>query len=344
MCVGIIGHCSCVRCLEQPNPGKLLRVDFCNEHQERLRGVWKRSLPVQPTIALCPKVTFKRVHDPNSCHCKGVDAVETEQNASTAAAERPSEEPAVVAPWFAAANQSAAIPNADKGKGKVKETQPAPQAGHERAEKEAPTGKFKEPAQHPSQTDREEEPSFPTILKFTPINRKPAVSTSENRPRGGLDSGTPPAGNPKEKEKSATATSKKPDNIIRKRTPLPSSRPRPRPAVSASTSASGTPAPTPDPDTDTDNKSGEEEGEEHSAPQPGHSRPYSPPLVREADGARPGCGPWTVEETIKLLALKSKGLGYSQMQPGLAPGRDELSCYDRIHLLAVKYGYEEYID
>ncbi|KAK4239954.1 hypothetical protein C8A03DRAFT_42494 [Achaetomium macrosporum] len=297
MCIGIIGHCSCVHCIDQPIPGKLLRIEFCKEQQDRLVGIWRRFSPLEPTIVPCAKVTFNRVLDSNGCHFKG-SKIETEQKV-TAPVEL-SVEPAVVAPWFTSTNQPTAVRDREEKGNNGNDTQATPQAGPDCAQKEARTGT--ERTQDTAEP-KKDTPLFPTIA-FTPINapatRTAAVAASEGR--------TP-----------ATA-------VANTATPTPA--PAPVPEKKAEDSAVTAPA---KPDS------------KRRTPLPITGRPRSPAPAREVEGARADRGPWTCEETVKLLLLKSKGLGYDEMKPWL-PGRDEGSCIDRITGLAVKYGYEDYID
>lgn len=70
MCTGIVGHCQCLKCLDHPVPGKLLRIDFCDKQQEELTGIWTNFLPHERRLVPCSKLKFDRVRNPDSCHFK----------------------------------------------------------------------------------------------------------------------------------------------------------------------------------------------------------------------------------------------------------------------------------
>jgi hypothetical protein len=258
MCVGIIGHCSCVRCLELKNPGKLLRVEFCKAQQDKLGPAWNSRWP----ILACKDISFSRVYDPNSCHFK--------------------ENTAAYAELLGA------------------------ESADERADEHASTAAQADSDEEVDESEEEEDPSGPGTSSFTAVNRKSAVCAREkdndHPPRVILsDAADRERERGEESAGAASAMAPKPDNnnVIKKRTPLPTSRPRPVPVPAAAAAARFT---TPDPERQSDGNTTISES------------PSSQPLVRESDGATPGRGPWTVEETIKLLALKSKGLRYHQLQ------------------------------
>jgi hypothetical protein len=82
MCTGIIGHCQCLKCLDYPVPGKLLRVNFCDKQQEELAGIWTNFLPHERRLVPCNKLTFDRVRDPDSCHFKKNEVVQKSTSSS----------------------------------------------------------------------------------------------------------------------------------------------------------------------------------------------------------------------------------------------------------------------
>lgn len=87
MCVSIIGHCQCLRCLELPIPGKLLRVEFCEKQQAELAGIWTNFLPHERKLIPCKDMAFDRMHEPRACHFKKHEAVNKGPNRSKTTAQ-----------------------------------------------------------------------------------------------------------------------------------------------------------------------------------------------------------------------------------------------------------------
>jgi hypothetical protein len=73
MCTGIIGQCQCFRCMDHPTPGKLLRIEFCPKQQDYMVGVWNPSSPEIEKLTPCANLTFDRVREPDACHFKKKD-------------------------------------------------------------------------------------------------------------------------------------------------------------------------------------------------------------------------------------------------------------------------------
>jgi hypothetical protein len=73
MCTGIIGQCQCFRCMDHPTPGKLLRIEFCPKQQDYMVGVWNPSSPEIEKLTPCANLTYDRVREPDACHFKKKD-------------------------------------------------------------------------------------------------------------------------------------------------------------------------------------------------------------------------------------------------------------------------------
>lgn len=71
MCIAIVKHCPCVKCMEEPFPESTERLNYCADKQEIIRGIWGgASMPIftrQKLMMPCHLLTHTRVLDANVC-------------------------------------------------------------------------------------------------------------------------------------------------------------------------------------------------------------------------------------------------------------------------------------
>jgi hypothetical protein len=290
MCTGVIGHCQCLRCVDHPAPGKLLRVDFCPEQQNKLAGVWvkKASSGHDHKVAACDKLTFKRVGEPGACHFKDADI--KMQDADTEmknVVDTPSGSGSVSGPGIAftpinaAAIAQAALSIADNADNisQAQEDKAAATAGDNdrhntmNTNKATPTTGLSNPDNdNDSDMTQEQENPSSTSTSATPNNNKKPPTLTLTQPQIQTNNTTT----------NTTTTNTTNNNTAPKPAAVPQTPTKPR---------------TPQPD----------------------SRPRTPRVAKAtADAlaaeaaARAARGEWTHAETIKLLLLRVKEVGLEE--------------------------------
>jgi hypothetical protein len=68
--------------MDHPTPGKLLRLEFCPKQQDELAGIWDPSSPQAQKLTPCANLTFDRVRDPKSCHFKNKEDMSNDNEVS----------------------------------------------------------------------------------------------------------------------------------------------------------------------------------------------------------------------------------------------------------------------
>ncbi|AEO64603.1 4519afae-2700-4cc9-9d7c-0f6e233e3c7e [Thermothielavioides terrestris] len=324
MCVGIISHCGCVRCLDRTTPGRLSRVEFCLEQQDALIGVWTPFNPPDRLVVPCANMTYKRVLDNESCYFKRKAAKELalQQVAADALA--------IMQQGGATSDTSDTTTATTPTAGPSAEAVTDPELGQNTS-------------------------ASPGTRSFTPIN-KPATTTNNTNSRltrSGPNLGPYPR---------LTATGRKllPDSRPRpqmgtfpavRAAPISPAAPAtaptttaapPAPAATATTTAPAAPATTATAtDPATPARPAKRARRSPNAAEYASSSGSSTSSATECASGSAG-GAWTYEETIKLLLLRSRQVEYPDMERYL-PGRDGAACLDRLCGLAVKYGYEDYV-
>ena len=199
MCTGVIGHCQCLRCVDHPAPGKLLRVDFCPEQQNKLAGVWveKADSGHEHKVAACDNLTFKRVGEPGACHFKAADTKMDSDTEMKDVVDGPSGAGSAsglgitFTPINAAAIAKAALSIADNADSinQAQEDKPAATAGDNDQHNAMNTNKATSTAaastantsitNHPSNPDKDmaQEQENPPSTSATPNNKTPPTLT-----------------------------------------------------------------------------------------------------------------------------------------------------------------------
>ncbi|KAH6617337.1 hypothetical protein F5144DRAFT_596378 [Chaetomium tenue] len=358
MCKAIIGHCQCMGCLDQLVPGSLRRVDFCDTKQEELAGLWIHTEPERARTQLipCKNLTFQRVGDPDACHSKGkkkegvkqedankqLPVAEGAQEIPTEAAHYPTNRFTPINAAQIARAAMGVLETAESGHaqgvitieddvGDADDADDVDDSGDNmdidspEAGASAATGKL--PASSPRAADS---PKTRGTGKAVASSSHPSTPTKINKGKQPATTTTNPA------TPWAVTT-----------TPTKRSTPYTTTTGTIASSSSSTTTPTHPHAHTTPTRSGSSSSSSSSSskrtPLP-TTRP-STPRVRQAEAAfaaaeladRVSRGAWTHEETVKLLLLRGRGVGYEDMREFL-PGRDAASCLDRLAGLAVKHG------
>ncbi|KAH6613733.1 hypothetical protein B0J18DRAFT_460608 [Chaetomium sp. MPI-SDFR-AT-0129] len=89
MCIAVVKHCPCVKCMDEPSPETTERLDYCADKQEMLRGTWdgNTSMPMftrQKLMMPCHELTYMRALDANMCLFKKDNASSADTTAAAA--------------------------------------------------------------------------------------------------------------------------------------------------------------------------------------------------------------------------------------------------------------------
>ncbi|KAK4140559.1 uncharacterized protein C8A04DRAFT_14820 [Dichotomopilus funicola] len=332
MCIAVVKHCPCVKCMDKPSPETTERLDYCADKQEMLRGTWdgNTSMPMftrQKLMMPCHELTYMRALDANMCLFKKDNASPADTIAAPAAETAVADERPLIK--FTPIN----IPT--KGRSKLANSLSNDTSGHihKRARLDGPSTTTK--------TGTATGTALTTAAALTHLAENFA---RENNTTNNNSSPNPTSSTIVHPASSTITATSSPACNNNSSSPL-------APTPSSTTHGTGTGTGTPG-HTGTTGRTGSTgiTNSKGRTPLP-NSRPMTPRVIQAtaaaaaADlAARVARGVWTHEESVKVLLLRCREIEYNSARAReVLPGRDAAACEDQLLDLALKYGYEDHI-